>query len=63
MNFALALKMMNVVLNSYDEPSHTCEVCYDDKIGSEFLRIHCGHSFCLEVKLMNSALPLTNFYH
>ena len=33
---------------AFDEASHTCEVCYDDKPGTLFTRVHCGHSFCTE---------------
>ena len=33
---------------AFDEASHTCEVCYDDKPGTLFTRVHCGHSFCSE---------------
>lgn len=36
------------VAQDFDEASHTCEVCYDDKSGTQFTRMNCGHSFCTE---------------
>ena len=33
---------------AFEQDTHTCEVCYDDKAGSEFARLRCGHDFCKE---------------
>eukprot|EP01024_Parvocaulis_polyphysoides_P008087 TRINITY_DN12380_c0_g1_i1.p1 TRINITY_DN12380_c0_g1~~TRINITY_DN12380_c0_g1_i1.p1 ORF type:complete len:394 (-),score=33.61 TRINITY_DN12380_c0_g1_i1:393-1523(-) len=33
----------------FNRSLHTCEVCFEDKPGSQFVRIpECGHKFCLE---------------
>lgn len=27
---------------------HTCDVCFTDRAGTDFIRLNCGHSFCKE---------------
>ena len=45
---------------AFDEASHTCEVCYDDKPGKLFTKIHCGHNFCTECMGGMAAVHITD---
>ena len=48
------------VSRAFDEASHTCEVCYDDKPGTLFTRMHCGHNFCTECLGGMAAVHITD---
>lgn len=45
---------------AFDEAIHTCEVCYDDKPGTLFTKIHCGHNFCTECLGGMAAVHITD---
>jgi len=32
----------------FNQSVHLCPVCYCDKVGTQFMRLRCGHAFCKE---------------
>eukprot|EP00054_Salpingoeca_dolichothecata_P011698 m.64893 g.64893 ORF g.64893 m.64893 type:complete len:537 (-) comp19587_c0_seq1:54-1664(-) len=41
------------------QEEHTCEICYDDKLGSEFIRLDsCGHMFCSDCVKMQCEIHI-----
>ena len=41
----------------FAQEAHTCEVCFDGKTGTEFVKLErCGHYFCKECILQHCKL-------